>query len=299
MSVQMTNQAVITFESNNETATVLSNLAAIDVRSILTVRKRTLESAYRSNSELTYALSLVNNGTTALTDLIVSDDLGAYTIAGPVTVLPLTYTGSPALYINGLISEQLTAQARESGVVFRIPAIPALGNALLLFKARVNEFALLSTGAALTNDAAVTAAELTSPVYVSCTIPVDDYAEVRLIKQLLPDPATEGEPLSMTFAIQNYGNLAADNVRLIDRISPALSELSVTVDGAASTDFDDANGVFVCPSLGSSAVFTVPPAAFSQDAATGAVRILPGVLLITASGKLPADAASQLSSQVP
>ncbi len=56
MSVQMTNQAVITFESSKETATVLSNLAAIDVGSTLTVRKCTLESAYRRDSELTYTL---------------------------------------------------------------------------------------------------------------------------------------------------------------------------------------------------------------------------------------------------
>lgn len=299
MSVQMTNQASVTFESNRETATVRSNLAAIEIRSVLTVRKRALESAYRSNSELTYVLSLFNNSASALTDLIVADDLGAYTIAGPVTVLPLSYIGSPLLYINGLPTEQLTVQERESGVVFRIPRIPALGNALLLFKARVNEFALLSTGAALTNDAAVTAAELTSPVYVSCTIPTDDFAEIRLAKQLLPDPATEGEPVSMTFAVQNYGNLAANNVRLTDRIWPALFDLTVTVDGAVSTDFEQTNGVFVCPAAGSSAVFSVPPAVFSQNAATGAVRILPGMLVITVSGKLPPDAASQLSSQTP
>ena len=152
----ITNQANLTYTYGTTTASVLSNLAETEWNTSLSVEKRALEEAYREGSTLTYLVSLKNSGASAIENLVVTDNLGAYTPAGAVTpVVPLVFAGSAALYVNGTFSKDLMSAETESGVQFTIPSIPTGADVLLVYQATVNRFAPLSVGSEITNTSAV------------------------------------------------------------------------------------------------------------------------------------------------
>ena len=169
------NQATLTYTYGTTTASAVSNLASTERNASLTVSKRVLDDAYRAGSDLTFLILLENTGEAAIADLAVSDDLGAYTPAGAsAPVVPLTYTGPAELYIDGAFSAAITPVVSETGVTFTVPALPAGSNAMLLYKAQVNDNAPLTTGSSITNT--VTVGEQTA----SAEIPVESYADVTI-----------------------------------------------------------------------------------------------------------------------
>jgi uncharacterized repeat protein (TIGR01451 family) len=279
----ITNQANLTYTYGTTTASVLSNIAATELSSPLTAQKRTLDDAYRLNTDLTYIISLTNESGSAITDLPVLDNLGAYTPDGATApVRPLTYTGPAALYIDGVFSTELTPALQENGVLFTIPEIPAGSSALLLYKATVNGFAPLAPGSEIKNVASIGAAD---PVTVSASVPVASYADVSITKEMTPDPVTEGETMTVTFTIENRGNEAATDLRIVDDFPLALTDVAVSVNGAPITDFTFENSTLTVPAAGSTrTTLSVPAATFTQDAATGAVTVVPGVLTVTMTG---------------
>ena len=279
----ITNQANLTYTYGTTTASVLSNIASTELASPLTAEKRALENAYRLNTDLTYIISLNNESESALTNLPVLDNLGSYTPEGATSpVLPLTYTGPAALYLNGVFSEELTPAVQEDGVLFTIPEIPAGANALLLYKATVNGFAPLAPGSEIENAATI---GQTDPVTVSATVPVASYADVSITKEMTPDPVTDGAAMTVTFTIEHRGNEAATDLLLVDDFPLTLSDASVTVNGAPVTDFTFENQRLTVPAAGSTqTTLTVPAATFSQDPASGAVTVVPGVLTVVMTG---------------
>ena len=278
----ITNQANLTYTYGTTTATVVSNIASTELTAPLTAEKRTLDAAYRLNTDLTYIISLSNESGTALTGLPILDNLGAYTPDGAsAPVHPLTYTGPAALYIDGVFSTELTPAMQEDGVLFTIPEIPAGSSALLLYKATVNSFAPLTPGSAIENTATIGE---TDPVTVTASVPVASYADVSVTKEMAPDPVTDGETMTVTFTIENRGNEAATDLELVDDFPLALSEVAVTVNGAPITDFTFENRTLTVPTPGSATTLSVPAATFLQDAATGAVTVVPGVLTVVMTG---------------
>ncbi len=279
----ITNQANLTYTYGATTATVASNLAATEWTAPLSAEKRTLEEAYREGDVLTYMISLRNTGEAAITDLMIVDNLGAYTPAGAAApVLPLTFAGTATLYIDGAFSGTLTAEPTEDGVQFTIPEIPAGADALLLYQAAVNGFAPLAPDSEIVNTATVGE---TDPLTVSATVPVASYADVSIEKEMSPNPITDGGTLSVTFTIKNRGNAEATGLNLTDAFPLALSDVAITVNGAPVTDFTFEENLLTLPSAGSvTTSLSVPAATFSQDETTGAVTVTPGVLTIALTG---------------
>lgn len=279
----ITNQANLTYTYGTTTASVASNLAATVWTAPLSAEKRALESAYREGATLTYLISLTNDGGTAIENLPILDDLGAYTPVGMETpVVPLTFTGTAMLYIDGTFSETLNPTETGNGVQFTIPSIPAGASALLLYQATVNAFAPLSAGSEITNTATVGE---TDPVTVTATVPVDAYADVSIEKEMTPNPITDGGTLSVAFTIENRGNTAATDLSLVDEFPLTITNVAVAVNGAPVTDFTFENNVLTLPSEGSTQTeLTVPAATFTQDETTGAVTVTPGVLTVTVTG---------------
>lgn len=276
----ITNQANLTYTYGTTTASVLSNLAETEWNASLSVEKRALEDEYREGSTLTYLISLHNLSAAAIENLAVTDDLGAYTPAGSDTpVVPLTLAESATLYVNGTFSEELEPQTVPGGVQFTIPSIPADANALLIYQTTANSFAPLSVGSEITNTVSVGEAE---PLTASATVPVAEYADVSIEKEMGPNPITGGGQLSVTFTIENRGNVEATALSLTDDFPLTLSDVAVTVNGAPSTDFTFAANTFTLPS-GTQGTLSVPAATFTQDDA-GTITVNPGVLTVTLTG---------------
>ena len=274
------NQATLTYTYGATTASATSNLAQTEWTAPLSAEKRALESAYREDSTLTYLISLKNDGAAPVENLVITDNLGAFTPAGAAApVVPLTIAGNAALYVNGTFSEELTPVAAQNGAQFTIPSIPAGANALLIYQAEVNGCAPLETGSELTNAASIGTAD---PVTVSATVPVEDYADVLIEKEMTPNPITDGGTLEVTFTIENRGNAEATDLVLTDDFPLALSNVAVTVNGAPVSDFSFENNRFTLPQS-TQTTLSVPAATFTQDE-TGAVTVNPGTLTVVLTG---------------
>lgn len=284
MAQTITNQARLDFVVNEQSGSALSNIATATLSDVFTVDKNSVQSVYQSGEELTYVVSFVNSGQTAVTGVAVTDDLGTYTV-GTVDVTPLTFVGSALLYVNGVYSGTPATETAEGGVSFTVPTVPAGANVVIVYNARVNSGALLAEDAQITNTVTVDAEALTAPVTAANTITAGSYADVRITKSMSPANVSDGAPITYEFDLYNYGNTAATNIVLTDQFDPAPASITVQVNGTLvdPADYTYANGLLTLPS-GTGLSLSLPAAAFAQDSTTGNVTVTPSSSTIIVTG---------------
>ena len=300
------NQATLTYGGNVTT----SNVVTGELQQAVSVAKYAVSDTYTQGEVLTYVISLVNSGTTPLTELTVTDNLGAYVLNGN-DLVPLDYVAdSLAYYVGGVLQPTPVIAATDPLVVTGI-TVPAGGNAFLVYQARVNEFASPAQGGSVTNTVTVTGTALPAPITASETVTSDSEAFLTIGKSLNPATATEtvtaaaapvltisksinptqvvdNDRVTYTFVIQNFGNtpvLATDDAVVTDNFDPILSDLAVTFNGAVWAEgvqytYDDTTGVFATIP----ANITVPAATYTQNPATGAWSVVPGVSTLVVVG---------------
>ena len=79
------NQATLSYNGNSTN----SNIAYGEILDVLVATKTAVEGTYTPGQIVTYVVTLRNTGTSSLTGLTVTDDLGGYLFNGS-TVYPLT-----------------------------------------------------------------------------------------------------------------------------------------------------------------------------------------------------------------
>lgn len=280
-----TNQATLSY---NDTTT-MSNIVTGEIVEVLSAAKNALDDDYNLGDVITYVISIINSGNTAIGNITITDDLGAYTTGG-LTRVPLTYVqGSANYYANGILQTPPTVAAGPSLVLGGI-TIPAGGNVIVLYEAAVNEFAPLTANATITNTAVISGAALTSEIVVSDTITVATAPRLSITKSLSPETVPENGQLTYTFVIQNTGNTAAiatDNAAITDLFDPVLGNISVVLNGTTLTEpaqyiYNETTGLFqTVPG-----VITVPAATYTQDPVTGQWNIVPGITVLTVTGTI-------------
>ena len=278
-----TNQATLSYRNS----VVNSNIVTGEVVDSLAITKNPILPTYGYNDTVTYVINITNSGTTALSGLVLTDDLGAYTF-GDGTVIPLTYVdGTVNYYVDGVLQPTPTVVAGPPLVVSGL-SVPAGSNALVIYQARVNEYAPLSLDSAIINTATLTGAGIAQTATDSATVTVRNEPDLTITKAISPAVVSENGQLTYTFTILNYGNTAADatdNVVISDTFEPMLDVTSVTYNGAAWTqgtqyNYDSATGVFTTVA----GQITVPAATYVQDAVTGAWTTVPGEATVTVTG---------------
>lgn len=278
-----TNQASLTYSGG----TLTSNVAVGEILNALSIVKNAAGTTYTAGEDITYTISLVNSGTTALSGVTVSDNLGAYTY-NTSTLYPLTYkTGSLLMYTNGVLQTAPTVTAEQPLTITGI-TVPAGGNVVLIYEATPNTYAPPASGGTILNTATLTGAGLTAPVTATETVTASTAPALTITKNVEPVPVTENGTLTYTFTIQNYGNTeagAADAIVLSDTFNPLLSNLTATRNGTAMTlntdyTYNTATGAFAT----TAGTITVPAATYTQDATTGAWSTTPGVTTVVVSG---------------
>ena len=180
--------------SYNNTITT-SNIVTGEVLEVLSATKNSLNAQYSYNETITYVISINNTGVTAFNNLTITDDLGAYTIGG-LTVTPLTYEpNTVSYYVNGVLQTTPVVTAGPPLVISNIN-VPAGGNAIILYEARVNQYAPLAVGSTIVNNAEISSSGLTNPIEVSNTVtvtdifnPIIDNITVTLNGTILTSPA--------------------------------------------------------------------------------------------------------------
>lgn len=276
-----TNQATLSYQGGQTS----SNITTGQLLESLAVTKTAVNGTYVPGGTVTYAVSLRNTGTTDLTGVTLTDDLGAYAF-GERTLTPLRYEeGSALLYQNGVVQ---TAPAVTAGPPLSVTGltVPAGGSVLLLYRAEVTEFAPADAEGTVVNTVTVTSPDLPDGASDSETVAVLAEPRLRISKALCPTTVTSGGQLTYTFVIENDGPVAAeaaDAAVLTDVFDPVLRDLKVSFNGAAWTegaDYTYVGGVFTTVP----GKITVPAAAVTQDAVTGAWQVSPGSSTLTVTG---------------
>ena len=277
-----TNQATLSY--NNTVIT--SNITTGELLEVLSVTKTALSDTYIGGDTAVYVVSLANSGPTALTGLTVADDLGGYDFDG-ATVTPLDYVdGSLRYFVDGAVQPTPTVTAGPPLTVTGL-SVPAGGNALLVYEARLNQFAPADVGDTITNTVTVSGGGLANPVSDTATITASAEPYLTISKALCPATVTENGRLTYTFVIQNAGNtdaVATDNATITDTFDPILTDLVVTYNGAVWTEgvdytYDETTGAFATiPGR-----ITVPAATFTQTPG-GAWTADPGTATLTVTG---------------
>ncbi|MBR4287967.1 MAG: hypothetical protein IKT50_00855 [Clostridia bacterium] len=280
-----TNQATLSYQN----ITVGSNIATGELLDALSATKTALTETYPTTGDITFAVSIIGNGTTSVSGVTVSDDLGAYPF-GTGTLTPLSYRdGSVKLFINGVL-QAAPAVDTTNGVTFSGFTIPAGGNALLLYEATVTEFASPEENGTITNTVTISANGITTPVTASETVSAATAPNLTINKAISPASLTEGSRVTYTFTIQNLGNttaVATDNVQVTDLFDPILSDLVVTLNGATLSEgtgynYNEITGLFTTVP----GVITVPAASFEQDPQSGSFTTTPGTAVLTVTGTI-------------
>ena len=284
MATFIQNQANLTYNYGEQEGYATSNIATIVVEDALTAQKTVLNTSYNATSPITYILSMTNTSTTnPLTNVQITDNLGTFTNSG-ITLTPLTFVGPAKLYLNGIFNQDLTPVTQPNSFTFTIPSVPAETTAMIVYQTIVNNTAPLQTGASITNTTTFIADEMANQVTASANITIDNYANVSIVKSMSPNPVTSGSPLTYTFNIYNYGNVAAERVVLTDTFSPAPDDISITLNGTvlSNADYTYTNGILTLPSTTGTS-FTIPAATFTRNA-DGTINTNPGTATVVVQG---------------
>ena len=266
--------------------TTNSNIVTGEILEALTAVKTAVSANYSAGDRITYALSLVNTGTTAITDYTVTDNLGGYTVSAN-TVYPLAYNaGTVRYYINGVLQAAPTVTAGPPLTVTGL-TVPAGGNAVLIYETTATNVAPLATGNSITNTATITGGGLTNAITAQATVETANSADLTISKALSPTTVTENGQITYTFVISNTGNTeatATDNVVVTDTFDPVLRNIAVTYNGTAWTEgtnytYNAATGVFTTLA----GQITVPAASFTQNT-DGTFTVTPGTATLVITG---------------
>ena len=277
------NQATLSYNGLSTT----SNIAVGELLEELSVTKAAVYDRYEAGDTVAFVVSLVNAGTTDVTDVTVSDNLGQYAF-GATDLVPLDYVPNTVRYYqNGVLQP---TPAVVSGPPMQVSGltVPAGGNAMVVYEAAVNNFAPLDVSGSVVNTASVSGVGIAAPIDATATILPDSRPQLTISKSLSPTTVTENGQITYTFVIQNSGNVATDagdNVIVRDTFNPILDPIAVTIDGVGRNAGNDytyapATGVF---ETGPTA-FTVPAATYTQDPTTGEWITNPGTTTITVTG---------------
>ena len=278
------NQATLSYNGN----LINSNVTTGEIVETLSATKTAVTSTYGAGDTVTYVVNIVNSGAIPFTGLTLTDDLGAYPL-GAGTVTPLTYRADSIRYfVNGALQAAPTV-TDESPLTITGINVPADSNASLIYETTVNNFAPLAADSEITNTVTINGNSLTAPVTAEETISVEETPNLSVFKTLTPTSVTENGTVTYTITIQNTGNTAAaasNNLYITDTFNPALSNISVTLNGAPlsvpSYTYNEATGVFTTAPN----VISIPAATYTQNPTTGAWTVTPGTAVITVTGTI-------------
>lgn len=238
---------------------------------------------------MTYVVSLRNSGGRGLRGLTVSDDLGGYVFNG-TTVYPLTYEeGSVLVFVNGVLQ---STPAITAGPPLGIAGInvPAGGNDLIVYQARVNGFADPAAPGTIINTVTISGCGLTAPVTATETVKAAAEPQLTLTKSISPAQVEDNERVTYTFVIRNFGNVpvvATDNAVISDTFDPILEDLAVRFEGIAwiqgvQYNYNAVTGLFTT----APGQIPVPAASYTRDPVTGEYTVNPGTVTLTVTGTI-------------
>lgn len=292
MSSQISNTTSISFEYGSEkSAHTISDTTATAVMSeSIDISLTSLEKKYYLDEYITYLIAIKNNGIKT-SPITLKSNLGTYKKIlndKNTNVTPLGYSGISYLYINGILKNQITPDAKADEIIFSLPAMNEKSNFLLIYKTKVNRFAPLSLKSKIQTTVSLEFSESQNFLETSHAIEVAEKADLKICKNIVPPIFSQGESISYNIAIYNYGNAAAENIKITDNFepSPTLTNITVNEKEISPSDYSYLNGTFNLPTYSSDLNISVPCANFKTDSTSGAISVQPSVTNIAVCGIL-------------
>lgn len=266
--------------------TTNSNIVTGEILEALTAVKTAVSANYSAGDRITYALSLVNTGTAAVTDYTVTDNLGGYTV-GANTVYPLAYSaGTVRYYINGVLQTPPTVTAGPPLTVTGL-TVPAGGSASSSMR-RPQRPSRRSQRAARSRTPRRSPAAVSQPRsarrqrWRPRTAPISPSARRsrrRPLRKTARSPTRSSFPTPATPKRRRPGNVV-----VTDTFAPILRNIAVTYNGTAWTEgtnytYNAATGVFTTLA----GQITVPAASFTQNT-DGTFTVTPGTATLVITG---------------
>ncbi len=232
MATILENQANISYLYDGVTSALAatSNTATTTLADAcsVSVTKTPLNAEARNGDNVSYIVRVENTGSTALTGVTLSDNLGAGTLvyapaslrvyvnSTPVAVTPTTTVGTLAFTLPGNL---------QPGDI-----IIAVYNARVNFTGDTSVNTVTVTGTGL-NQAACQVSET-----ATSTINAESYADLTIYKTSSAENINSGDTLSYTFTILNSGNIPATNVVLTDDLPSefTINSVSATTNGVTT-----------------------------------------------------------------
>ena len=278
------NQATLSYNDN----VINSNIVSGEIVEVLSAEKTAVLNTYTVGDEITYIVSIVNSGAAAFTGITIADNLGEYSF-GTGTLVPLTYVDGSVRYFSDGTLQPTPTVTSENPLTIEGITVPAGGNVLVIYKAAVNNFAPLDVEGTVTNSAVISGGGIV-PITVSSTISAVSGLNLTITKAVNPEVVAENGQLTYTFTIQNTGSVpatVADNLVVTDTFDPVLDITSVTFNSDTWTEpadyaYNELTGLFTSVA----GQITVPAATYSQDPATGAWVVTPGVSVLRVTGTI-------------
>ncbi len=280
-----TNQATLTYRGN----VVNSNIVTGEIIETLSVTKTALMASYEPNGSVIYIVNFTNSGATALNNLTLVDDLGAY-VFGTGTRTPLSFVeGSLNFFVDGVLQATPAISDREPLTLTGL-TLPAGSVGTLIYRTDVNEFAPLGEGGEIINTATFSGGGLAEPVSDSATVVVSNAPRLDITKAITPVVVGPNGQITYTLTVLNYGGtatVATDDVIVTDTFDPILEPITVTYNGdewTAGTEYtyNSTTGEFATV-IGA---VIVPAATYVQDPVTGEWNVIPGQAVITVTGTI-------------
>lgn len=279
------NQAILSHNNVIRTSNIVTGI----ITDVVSATKNATKDSYTHGDEITYSVAIVNSGASAINDLVLTDDLGAYTF-GTQTLVPLDYVdGSVLYYVNGVLQPSPTVST-AAGLSISPINLPANSNAVVIYTTTVNSYAPLGNLQSITNTATLSGDGIINNITATENVEASSTADLAIVKTLSPTTIYNNGQLTYTFTIQNYGAAAvelSEDAVISDTFNPILSNLVVTFNGVpwvlgTNYNYNETSGLF--SSIAGN--ISVPAAIYSQDTASGVWTVTPGVSVITVTGNV-------------
>ena len=278
-----TNQATLSYLGVD----TLSNIVTGEILDSLAVSKTAVTETYTAGDALAYVIALTNSGTVSLSGLTVTDDLGAYPF-GTGTLVPLSYVqGSLLYFVNGVL-QPTPAVTDTSPLTVTGITVPAGGDAILVYSAVPNGFAPLGVDGQIENTVTVSGVGVVTPLEATETVTAANNGNLTITKALTPTTVTEGDTLTYTLTIENYGTEpieAIDGAVVTDTFDPVINIGTVALNGVPLAEgtqytYNETTGAFATLS----GALPIPGATAVQDPTTGVWTLVPGTAVLTITG---------------
>ena len=266
---EITNSANVsyTFAGAGSTVESSSNTTQTNVTysSNISIEKMALSSGFIPGDNLSFMIRVTNTGTDTLSNVVVTDNLGAYNDGTRAVIVPLDYVpGTAAESVNHGSWASVTPSATNP-LTFDIGTMSEGDVVEITYTAQVisgfSGTEIVSTSTA-TGDGI--AGEVTDDD--SVTLAEADFAHLVIEKTGSADNISTGEPFTYTIDITNTGNVDATGIVVTDYIPTdfVLENVNMIQNGTTTpltptTDYTLQDGLLTIPASGSSLSLVVAP----------------------------------------